>query len=286
MIKPTHPVVRYFGGKWTLAPWIIQYFPAHTNYVEPYCGAASVFMRKDRSKVEVLNDLDNRIYNLFTVLRNPEQSKELIRRLKLTPYSRVEYEEAWNNQDPDCQIEKARIFILLCRFSFNTACISKRHKSGFRSVPHGHGRSPACSFVNSVNALSLITERLESAIIENTNGLNLIKKWNKYKNTLFYIDPPYLRSLSNKNTHTYLFDMNEMDHKRLLEVLLNVNSMIVLSGYPNELYDDMLSDWHRVERDHYAGGNNGGRLPRTEVLWINQICWKKLKSQEFKPFND
>jgi hypothetical protein len=64
---------RYHGGKWMLAPWIIEHFPPHRIYTEAFGGAASVLMRKPRAKlVEVYNDLDGEIVSLFRVLRDPD----------------------------------------------------------------------------------------------------------------------------------------------------------------------------------------------------------------------
>lgn len=84
------PALRYYGGKWKLAPWIISHFPAHKNYVEPCGGAASVLLQKPRSPLETYNDLDGNVVNFFRVLR--DRPDELIRKIRLTPWARAEYE--------------------------------------------------------------------------------------------------------------------------------------------------------------------------------------------------
>ena len=70
MTAPTRPIMRYHGGKWRMAPWIISNFPPHKIYIEPYGGAASVLLRKPRTYSEVYNDLAGEIVNLFRVLRS------------------------------------------------------------------------------------------------------------------------------------------------------------------------------------------------------------------------
>jgi hypothetical protein len=86
------PPIRYHGSKWRLAPWIISHFPKHQAYVEFFGGGAAVLLRKTRSRVEVYNDLDVQVVNLFRVLRDRTSQAELIRLISLTPFSRDEFE--------------------------------------------------------------------------------------------------------------------------------------------------------------------------------------------------
>src|ERR1700730_12845437 len=91
-MKP-RPVLRYHGGKWLLALWIISHFGPHSVYVEPFGGAASVLLRKERSRVEVYNDLWGTVVNVFRVLRDPEKAAELAHLLYLTPFARAEFDQ-------------------------------------------------------------------------------------------------------------------------------------------------------------------------------------------------
>ena len=102
----TRPVLRYPGGKYQLAPWIVQHFPSHQVYVELYGGAGSVLMRKPRAMGEIYNDIDGDVLNVFQVLRDCCQAAELIRLLQLTPYSFSEYKASYEfTEDP---VERAR----------------------------------------------------------------------------------------------------------------------------------------------------------------------------------
>lgn len=124
-----HPLIRYHGGKFRLAPWVISHFPDHRCYVEPFGGAASVLLRKSRSEAEVYNDLDDEIVNLFRVPRDKDQAEKLIDACLLTPYSRTEFNCAY--EISDCSIERARKTIVRATMGFGSAGATKG-KTGFR----------------------------------------------------------------------------------------------------------------------------------------------------------
>ena len=77
MSSVSGPLLRYYGGKWRLAPWIISHFPPHDIYVEPFCGAASVLLRKPRSKHELLFDSSREIICLLQAVKNRDSREKV-----------------------------------------------------------------------------------------------------------------------------------------------------------------------------------------------------------------
>src|SRR3990172_7190485 len=165
MTAPTRPALRYFGGKWQLAPWIISHFPAHRIYVEPFGGAASVLMRKPRSYGEIYNDIDSAVVNVFRVLRDPQTAAELERLLRLTPFARDEFMRAREHaEDP---IEDARRTIVLSFMAYSSDGINTGHHTGFRPDLKRSGSTPAHDWVNYHDQIARFTVRLQGVVIEN-----------------------------------------------------------------------------------------------------------------------
>lgn len=77
-------VLKYPGGKWRIAEWVIAHFPAHSVYLEPYFGSGAIFFTKAPAGIETVNDLDGDIVNLFRVCR--ERGEELARLIELTRF--------------------------------------------------------------------------------------------------------------------------------------------------------------------------------------------------------
>src|SRR3972149_1343948 len=130
-MRPSRPVLRYHGGKWMLAPWVVENFPPHTVYVEPFGGAASVLMRKPRSSVEVYNDLDDAVVNVFRVLRDRSMARELARVVSLTPWARREFEDAYEHTDDP--VEWARRTLVKSFLGFGSRGLV-RTRTGFRAT--------------------------------------------------------------------------------------------------------------------------------------------------------
>lgn len=267
MTQLRRPVMRYFGGKWRLAPWILQHFPKHDVYVEPYGGGASVLMRKDRSRTEIYNDLDEEIVNVFRVLRNKRNAVYLEKALRLTLFSRSEFNLAYKKATT--HIERARRTIVRSFMSHGGDGTTRKHRSGFRSKTFESNRDASKDWQNYFDAIPTFVERLQGVIVENNNALDVMTT-NDSEKTLFYCDPPYpLGSRSSKEKHGYRHEMTNDDHVALIAHLNGLKGMVILSGYANEIYGSM-DGWHSVSCEALADG----AVKRTEVLWLNNAAFK------------
>ena len=258
-------VLRYFGGKWQIAPWVISHLPAHRVYVEPFGGAASVLLRKPRSRIEVYNDLDEEIVGLFRVLQDPVQCAHLVRLLRRTPYARAEFERAFlRGRTP---LERAQRAIVRAYMSFHHESLFNPSKTTFADARHRAGNHcKAHEWASYPRHLARVCQRLQGVVIERRDALEVIRAQDS-PDTLFFVDPPYLPSTRSKGG--YRHELDQAQHVALLERLLAIRGLAVVAGYPSALYDQMLRGWKRVERPHRAAGS---RRQRTEVLWIKPGC--------------
>ena len=263
----TRPVLRWHGGKYRLATWIISHLPPHRIYVEPYGGAASVLMRKQRSYAEVYNDLDGDVVNLFRVLRDPVTAERLREVVKLTPWSRTEFFESYEVvEDP---VERARRTVVRCFMSHGSTS-RRANRTGFRAKCFRQNQTGARDWMGWPEQIPAFVERLRGVVIECRPALEVIAQQDSPA-TLFYIDPPYLVETrtgvkcQSDRDRAYVHDLDEPDHRELARVLHEIQGMAVVSGYPHPLYDELYAGWMRVEKDATVDG--GG--VRREVLWIS-----------------
>ncbi|WP_049191956.1 DNA adenine methylase, partial [Serratia marcescens] len=84
------PIIPWVGGKRKLARQILPLFPKHTCYVEPFCGGAALFFSKEPSKVEVVNDINGELINLYRVVKH--HLEEFVRQFKWALSSRQIFE--------------------------------------------------------------------------------------------------------------------------------------------------------------------------------------------------
>jgi DNA adenine methylase len=275
MTVPTSPALRYHGGKFRLAAWVMSFFPEHTCYVEPFGGAAGVLLQKERVYAEVYNDLDEAVANFFMVLRDPAARERLIEAVVLTPYARSEFDLSWLPADDP--IESARRLCIRAQMGFGSAGATKG-VTGFRidtkreygTAQHLWAQYPA--------ALASAGARFTGVLIENRPAVDVIRQHDA-PNTLHFVDPPYVHSTRTRTgTRGYRHEMTDDDHAELLDVLLDAGGYVVLSGYDTDLYKSMLKGWTtRSTQSRISAGR--GSVNRTEVVWINPACSEALERE-------
>jgi len=269
------PVLRYHGGKFRLAPWVMQFFPQHTCYVEPFGGAAGVLLQKERSYAEVYNDLDRAVVNFFEVLRDPVARASLVESIIMTPYARNEFDQAWEpSGDP---IEEARRLAIRAQMGFGSAGATKG-TTGFRIDTKREYGTAQHLWALYPEAIAAAGQRLSGVLIENRPAIEVMRAHDG-PTTLHFVDPPYMlgtRVLQANGRGYYRHEMTDDDHAQLLEALLELEGFVVLSGYSSSLYNDRLKGWPQYSTKARISAGRGTAL-RTEVIWVNPACADALE---------
>ena len=270
------PAFGYYGAKVRIASQIINSLPPHNAWVEAFCGSAALTIAKKPASIEIINDLDDQIVNLFEQLRN--NSENLIRAISLTPYARKEYLSARENEVAIDPLEKARRFLISTMMTVNGAVGETGAGFSFsQSYSRNKREARVNRWYNLSERLEAVVERLRSVRVENRDARELLNMFIKKPATLFYMDPPYLMDRS----HQYKHDIDESFHVELLRQSNDSKCMMLISSYDNDLYNEMLSSkngWTKTIIETNTADTSGKKYERKEVLWKNQHFEKALKN--------
>lgn len=274
----TAPALRYHGAKFRLAAWVMNFFPPHRCYVEPFGGAAGVLLQKPRAYAEVYNDLDGDVVNFFRVLRDPASREQLCNAIALTPYARAEFLQAWDPTDEP--VERARRIAIRAQMGFGSAGASKG-TTGFRSDTKRTYGTAQHLWTRYPEAIAAAGARFAGVVIENRPAIDVMRAHDAH-DTLHYIDPPYMhqtRSRGAGKARYYKHEMSDSQHADLLSALLEMHGMVVVSGYTTDLYRSRLKGWETFETKACISAGRGTAI-RTECVWINPACSKALEQRE------
>ena len=268
---PRRPALRYYGGKWNLAPWIISHFPEHQNYVEPCGGAASVLLQKPRSPLETYNDLDGNVVNFFRVLR--DSPNELIRKIRLTPWARAEYELSLEPCEDD--VEQARRFYVALHLGIPG---SMRTTAGQLRFAVDYTRCPYTPILYR-ETIEFVVARFIGVQIDQRDVCECVSKYD-HPSALFYVDPPYVGS-ERSNPNVYFEEWDDADHTRAAALLRTCQGYVVVSGYACGLYTKLYEahGWQRFDKE--AQTNSGGK--RLESLWLSPRTVEALQQPQQAP---
>lgn len=264
------PVLKYNGGKWMDGKWIVSHFPEHRVYGDLFGGGASVLMQKPRAKIEYYNDLDANVYDFFRVLR--DRPKELIRAIRWTPYSRDAYNSI-KDASVDSELQKALHFCIRCWMGRGNNLHSSFRTRG---NVYGEGRYIPAKLWADLRPYYQAAYRLRGVAIENKDWYELAMQIDGPE-TLLYIDPPYPGIVRN-GARLYAHDIRSVDqHRELLSNVLQLQSMIIISSYPNDLYSGLLTGWTMATKKSV----DDQRRERMEALYISPTAANHAQPQLF-----
>jgi len=286
--KALTPPLKWHGGKHDLAKWIIGLMPPRCknpnapapdddgwlHYVEPYFGGGSVLLAMDQEGIsEVVNDLNRDLTGFWEVLQGHTSFQQFLRLVDAIPFSQPEYDLAAVNSIMSADgygemIHRAATFFVRCRQSLSG------RMNGFAGITRNRTRrgmnEQVSAWLNCIEGLPAVHERLKRVLILNQDALDVIRKQDGPR-TLFYLDPPYLHE-TRATTGEYQHEMTWQQHEDLLSTIASIKGRFLLSGYPSQRYLKWQKafGWkcHEMKINNHAAGGKTKRI-MTECVWTN-----------------
>ena len=216
-------ILRRLGNKSKLAADIMQYFPSHKIYIEPFFGAGGMFFNKPKAQYNIVNDIDSDVFNLFQVVMN--QKDELEKAFYMMPIHSdlLKYWKANKETDP---IRKALRFIMISNFTFN-------------------GTGSTLEFIASNHKLYFMSKLSETMkyifdVQFNNKDFRLFVKEISYRGdferekSFIYADKPYSNTDNNYSTN-----WNNQDDIDLLDVLDSTNIKYAVSEFEGSHFEKL-----------------------------------------------
>jgi DNA adenine methylase len=266
-MKTIRPVFKCHGGKYYLVQWIISHFPENhveMTYVEPFCGGANILLNKEKSKIEIINDLDVNIVDIYRALR--DEPKEFIRRLNLCKYCEDTFNRAIKKSSTPFgdYLDHAINEFVLRRMSRGGM------KKAFACSNRTRGGQPGDvnAWMTAIKNLPFLSERLQEVYVLNKTAIEVIQAFNN-PNTMIYCDPPYLHE-TRVSKAVYSSEMNTDDHIELSHTLNNFSGKVIISGYASPLYKRLYKGWN-VEKKKIVNHSSQQKSKenKTEIIWKN-----------------
>lgn len=208
------PIVPWIGGKRRLAKHILPRFPDHTCYVEPFAGGAALFFLKTPSDVEVLNDINGELVNLYRVVKH--HLDEFVRQFRWALCSRQDF--LWQQQarvETLTDIQRAARFYFLQKLSFGGKVEGQTFGTATMTPPR-------LNFLRIEEDLSAAHMRLARTHIEHLGWEECLRRYDR-PHTLFYLDPPYW------GTEGYGVDFGLEQYARMADLALSCAGKVIIS---------------------------------------------------------
>lgn len=254
------PIVPWIGGKRRLAPRVLSKFGEHGCYVEPFAGAAAIFFAKPPSEVEVLNDINGELVNLYRVVQH--HLEEFVRQFKWALSSRQVYE--WERDKPPrtlTDIQRAARFFYLQRLSFGARVDGQSFGTATTS-------GPRLNLLRIEEELSQAHLRLQGAYIENLPWHEAVERYDR-AHTMHYLDPPYWQ------TEGYGVEFGWGEYERMAELAGSVDGAMLITVNDHPDVRALFGHLHLEEAEiRYTVGGGTGAEARELLVW-NDRCQER-----------
>ena len=255
------PVVKSPGSKWRVADEIVAMLPPHRIYLEPFAGSGAVFFSKTPSYIETLNDANGEIVNLYRVLRDAQPRERLLEAVEFTPWAEEELWAACESAEGLNDVERARRLIVRSWQNTGSRTIGVPH---FAYAGTNSGGSSGKTWATLPEGIRVAGDRLSCVQVLCRDAREVIEA-HADENVLIYADPPYPASTRKGAGHLYRHEMDDGEHKRLLEALRGHPGPVLLSGFQCPLYEEILWDWKQILLRGYAQSHE----KTSEAVYLN-----------------
>lgn len=248
------PIVPWMGGKTRLAKNILPLFPEHQTYVEVFAGGAALFYKKEPSKVEILNDLNGELVNLYRVVQH--HLEEFIRQFKWALSSRQTF--LWEqSKKPETltDIQRAARFYYLQKHAFGGKVASQSFGTSAASPPR-------FNLLRLEQDLSDAHLRLSRVTVECLDWKKCIEKYDRPE-TLFYLDPPYFETAG----YGQSFELEQ--YEIMAELARTMRGKVIISINDHESIRKAFKGLSKrlLSIDYTVGGQHRAKPARELLIW-------------------
>jgi len=259
-----NPIVPWIGGKRRLVEKLLPLFPQHECYVEPFAGGAALLFNKPPSSVEVLNDVNGELINLYRVVKN--HLEEFVRQFKWALSSRQVYEWMQGTlPETLTDIQRAARFYYLQTLSFGGKVSGQSFGTATTTVP-------GLNLLRIEEELSAAHLRLARVWIEHDNWRRCIERYDR-EHTLFYADPPYWQT----EGYGVPFPIGEYEELARLMGELKGKAIVSLGDHPEMRRIFGHFQIESCQIGYSVGNNHGSEARRTELVVFS---WDREKEPQ------
>jgi len=249
------PIIPWVGGKRRLADRLIPQFPPHTCYVEVFAGGAALYFMRPPADVEVINDINGELVNLYRVVKN--HLEEFVRQFKFALSSRDVFK--WLQATPPqtlTDIQRAARFFYLQQHAFGGKVEGQTWGTATTTPP--------INLLRIEENLSAAHLRLAQAYIENLDWAACIERYDR-PHTFFYLDPPYLET----EGYGVQFGLEQYEKMASMLACLKGKAIVSLNDHPEirRIFAAFQMDTVPIQYTVGGGGRAADRMELVIYSW-------------------